>query len=106
MRIGPTSKAAPGCTELFLPSGSGFISERGLSACFQHPLGVEEAVKPDEFGNESGPAGLVTGAEPGTIVAMEVFIEENVVAPADLRFGADEKTVPATCPCRGPFVIR
>ncbi len=25
---------------------------------------------------------------------------------ADLRFGEDEKTVPAICPCRGPFVIR
>ena len=65
----------------FLPSGAGFLSERGLSAYFQGPLGIEEAVKLDEFGHESGPAGLVTGAQPGTIVAMEVFKEVDVVAP-------------------------
>src|SRR5258705_12876304 len=51
------------------------------SAYFQAPLGIEEAVKLDEFGHESCPAGLVTGAQPGTIVAMEVFVEVDVVAP-------------------------
>lgn len=55
--------------------------ECGLSACFQRPLCIEEAVKLDEFGNEPGPAGLVTGAQPGAIVTMEVFIEEDVIAP-------------------------
>ncbi len=66
---------------IFLPTGTGLISERGLSACFQYPPGIEEAAKLDEFGNESGPTGLMTGAEPGTVVTVEVFIEEDVVAP-------------------------
>ena len=62
-------------------SSASFLHERGLSACFQGPLGVEDAVKFNEFGDQSGPAGLVTGAQPGTIVAMEVFKEVDVVAP-------------------------
>ena len=68
-------------TSISLPTGAGFIRERGLSACFQYPPGIEEAVKLNEFGNESCPTGLMTGAQPGAIVTMEVFIEENVVAP-------------------------
>jgi len=47
----------------------------------QDPRGVEEAKELDEFGHESCPTGLVTGAQPGTIVAMEIFIEVDVVAP-------------------------
>ncbi len=62
-------------------SGSGFLRERSPSAYFEDPVGIEETVKLNAFGNESGPSGLVTCAQPGTIVAMEVFIEENVVAP-------------------------
>jgi hypothetical protein len=42
-------------------SCAGGLSERGPSAQFQAPLGIEEAVKFDKFGNESGPAGLVAG---------------------------------------------
>src|SRR5258707_6277143 len=55
--------------------------ECGLSTCSQDPRGVQEAKELDEFGHESCPAGLVTGAQPGTIVAMEVFVEVDVVAP-------------------------
>src|SRR5258705_9490572 len=59
--------------------------ECGLSTCSQDPRGVEEAKELDEFGHESCPTGLVTGAQPGTIVAMEVFIEVDVVAPVRIR---------------------
>jgi len=79
----------PGASKL--PSGDGFISERGLRARFQYPLGIKEAIEFDEFSHESGPPGLVTGAEPGTIVPVEVFIEEDVVAPGRIAlefFGA------------------
>jgi hypothetical protein len=68
----------------YLPSAASFRNERGLIAYFQSPLGIEDAVKLDEFSNKSGPAGLVAGAQPGTIVAMEVFIEEDVVAPVGI----------------------
>src|SRR6266481_166596 len=59
--------------------------ECGLSTCSQDPRGVQEAKELDEFGHESCPTGLVTGAQPGTIVAMEVFIEVDVVAPVGIR---------------------
>lgn len=55
--------------------------ERGLATYSQELRGIEEAKELDEFGNESCPTGLVTGAQPGTIVAMEVFVEADVVAP-------------------------
>ena len=35
----------------------------------------------DEFGGEGGPAGLVAGADAGAVVAVKVFIKEDVVAP-------------------------
>src|SRR5580700_4124026 len=45
----------------------------------------------DQFGNQAGPAGLVTRAEAGAIVSMEVFIEEQQVPPVRIaleKFGA------------------
>ena len=35
----------------------------------------------DEFGNQSGPAGLMARADPGAVVAMEVFVERDQIAP-------------------------
>ena len=35
----------------------------------------------DEVGDHAGPAGLVGGAEPGAVVAVEVLVEEQVVVP-------------------------
>lgn len=67
-----------------LPSGAPRLSERGLPAHLQGPLRVQGAVKLNDLGHESGPSGLVAGAQPGAIVAMEVFIEENVVAPVGI----------------------
>jgi len=49
--------------------------ERGLLTSFQCPLGIEKAIELDGLGHESGPAGLVAGTQPGTVVAMEVFVE-------------------------------
>ena len=34
-----------------------------------------------EFRDKAGPASLMTGAESGTVVSMEVFVEQNQVAP-------------------------
>ena len=36
------------------------------------------------LGHEPGPAGLMAGAQPGAIVAVEVFVEEDVVAPVGI----------------------
>jgi hypothetical protein len=64
-----------------LPSRAGFLSERGRTAHFQYSPGIKEAVELDEFSDESSPASLVTGAQPRTIIAVEVFKEVDVVAP-------------------------
>src|SRR5258708_20403976 len=67
--------------------------ECGLSTCSQAPRGVEEAKELDEFGHESCATGLVTGAQPGTVVAMEVFIEVDVVAPVGILLELFRATV-------------
>ena len=35
----------------------------------------------DEIGHEPGPSRLMRGTEPGTVVAVEVLVEEDEVAP-------------------------
>ena len=35
----------------------------------------------DQLRHQAGPAGLVTGPQTGTIVAMKVFIEQNQILP-------------------------
>src|SRR6266545_5588011 len=40
-----------------------------------------------ELGHEAGPAGLVTRADAGAVVAMEVFVEEDQVPP--VRIGLE-----------------
>src|SRR5580692_7573031 len=45
----------------------------------------------DQFGDEAGPAGLVTRTEAGAIVAVEILIEEQQVPPVRIaleKFGA------------------
>lgn len=51
------------------------------AAYFKGSLGIEEAIQLEELGNKSGPAGLVTGTQPGAIVAVEAFKEVDVVVP-------------------------
>src|SRR5438128_12214425 len=36
---------------------------------------------PDQVGDQPGPSGLVRGAKPGAVIAVEVFAEEQVVTP-------------------------
>jgi hypothetical protein len=68
-------------SRLSLSSGAGFFREPGLAGYFKGSLGIEEAIQLEELGNKSGPAGLVTGTQPGAIVAVEAFKEVDVVAP-------------------------
>jgi len=64
-----------------LPGFRGALHEPCFSAHLHGPLRIQNAVKLDDLGNEPGPAGLMTGTKPGAIVAVEVFVEEDVVAP-------------------------
>src|SRR5215469_12351620 len=44
-------------------------------------LRIDEPVELDQTRNQSGPAGLMARAEARTVVAVEVLVEEDVVAP-------------------------
>ena len=61
----------------------GFL-ESGLFAAFQEPFGVQESIELDQFRHEPSPAGLVARAQSRPVVAMKIFIEENVVAPVGI----------------------
>ena len=52
-----------------------------LLAPFQCLLGVEEPIELDGFRHKPGPAGLMTGSKSRTVVAVEVFVEQEVVVP-------------------------
>jgi len=56
----------------------------GLLANFQGALGIHRAIKLDELGYQPGPAGLMAGAQSGTVVAVEVFVEQDVVTPVGI----------------------
>jgi len=63
----------------------------------QELLGIERAEDLDELGNNSGPAGLVAGAQARAGVAVEVLVEENVVSPVGIgleRLGVAEDGTP------------
>src|SRR5262245_61987575 len=41
--------------------------------------GAAEEIEQD--GDNAGPSGLVAGAEPGAVVSVEVFVEQNEIPP-------------------------
>jgi hypothetical protein len=53
----------------------------------------------DQFGYQTGPAGLMACADPGAVVAVEVFVEWNRVAPVrvGLKFFRAAGPLPAKC---------
>src|SRR4051812_17741502 len=59
--------------------------EGRLLAYLERASGIRKPVELDQRGDEPGPAGLVTGAQPGTVVTVEVLVEEDVVAPVGIR---------------------
>src|SRR5512138_3419680 len=59
----------------------GTTNERGLLAPLQCPLGVQQAEELDGLGHETGPAGLVAGAQSRPVIPVEVLIKQDVVAP-------------------------
>jgi hypothetical protein len=52
----------------------------------------------NQFGDQSGPAGLVIGAESCPVVAMEVFVKQDVILPVrvtlELFRAAKNRTLP------------
>src|SRR4029453_1759514 len=60
------------------------LSERGFLADFENARGIQDPIELDELGDEPCPAGLVTGAQPGAVVGVEVLVEEDVIAPVGI----------------------
>src|SRR5262249_42167920 len=58
----------------------------------QEMRGVYEAEELDQPGHEARPARLVTGAEAGALVTVEVFIEQEQIAP--VRIGLEFSGAP------------
>src|SRR5215470_2938916 len=58
----------------------------------QDMRGVYEAEELDQPGHEARPARLVTGAEAGALVTVEVFIEQEQIAP--VRIGLEFSGAP------------
>src|SRR5580658_7169135 len=51
----------------------------------------------DQFGDEGGPAGLVTRADAGAVIAMEIFVKEQQISPVRIaleNFGAARDGTP------------
>ena len=68
-------------------SGLSRVGKREALARLEKPYRVQQTVQLDQLGHVSRPAGLMAGAEPGAVVAVEVLVEEHVVAP--VRIGLE-----------------
>jgi hypothetical protein len=60
---------------LKLPGWASFAPEGGRPATFEKGLGVEVPEDFDQGRHQTGPSGLMAGADPGAVVAMEIFVE-------------------------------
>src|SRR5262245_21679731 len=69
--VGPASRAGPATR---VPPGSPHPRSRRAAASLRPPL-------VDQRRHQTGPAGLVAGAEAGAVVAVEVLVKEDQVAP-------------------------
>src|SRR5438552_135287 len=65
----------------FLPGGGLYLLEYLHLAAFEECLRVEVAEQVNQLPDKTCPPGLVAGSQTGTVVAMKVLVEEDVVAP-------------------------
>src|SRR5689334_18554078 len=62
------------------PVGLRFVDDR-LAAQLEHLLSGGCGEDVHEPRDDAGPAGLVAGAQAGTVVAVEILVEQQVIAP-------------------------
>src|SRR5829696_9404360 len=58
-----------------------WTTERTGLASLQHLFGIERSEELRQLRHEPGPSGLMTRAQPGAVVAVEVLVEEHMIAP-------------------------
>src|SRR5687768_13531667 len=81
---------------LWLPGR--LLRRRPFIADFQECFRIERALELEHLCDQTGPAGLVAGAKPGAVVAMEVFVKQQVILPVGIClefFRAAENRTPA-----------
>src|SRR5438270_6925605 len=62
----------------------GCIDKRSRPAFCKHLPGIQNSVKLNDLGHQSSPAGLMAGAQSGAVVAVEIFVEQDMVAPVGI----------------------
>src|SRR5262249_31511457 len=82
-----------------LNSRSKLLKIKRSAPLFQIILGIEMPEDRDQDCNQSGPPGLMTGADAGTVVAVKILVEQQMVPP--MRIGLEllraTKDRPASC---------
>jgi len=63
----------------FSGSPSSNLLEYTHSATVQHRRSIQPAEDLDQCANQAGPAGLVAGPDAHTVVAMKVFVKQDIV---------------------------
>ena len=58
---------------------------RAAFSFFEQHLRIQSAIEFDHLRDQPSPAGLMVGAQPGTVVAVEILVELQVVVP--MRIG-------------------
>ena len=79
--VGPPLHVAAIRTTADVHSPRRRLREGRYLAGLEQLLRIEQAEELDQLGHQPGPAGLVAGAEAGAVVAVEVLVEQEVVAP-------------------------
>src|SRR5215472_1177850 len=80
-----------------IPLDTLYSLEGGGAAGLEIGVGIEMPKDFDQRRHQPGPAGLVTGADAGAVVAMEIFVEQQVIPPVGIAlelFGAAEHRPP------------
>src|SRR5215469_16889032 len=72
-----------------------YSPEGGGAAGFEIGLGIEMPEDFDQRRHQPGPSGLMTGADASAVVAMEIFVEQQVIPPVvivlELRSAAEHR---------------
>lgn len=73
--------SAPSCVRSGVHEFFLFFGEAADFAELKDAVGAGGGEEVEGAGDDTGPAGLMAGAEAGSVVAVEVFVELDVIAP-------------------------
>src|SRR6516225_4488110 len=94
----PVTMATLPFNDIVNPHTLSIANKGGGPTGFEIALCVETAKDFDQRRHEPGPSGLMTGADAGAIVAVKIFVEQQVIPPIGIALellGAAELWPPA-----------